>query len=203
MSDPVQSLVAFLAIINPFALCLYLVGLMDDLEWEDFLRVLLRAALISLGVFIFFAWAGESVMVNVIGVKTEAMRIFGGVIFFIVGYNYVMKGYKASVVLRGELDELPSGIALPFMIGAGTITQAIIIGKAHPVWNAGGILLVGMVACVAVVILFKWIRDRLQKNHARVFSRHINTLSRLNGLLIGAISTEMVVGGLHSLWQKC
>ena len=65
MKDTATGLIPFLAILNPFALCLYLTAVMDDLESGAFLRVLLRALV------------GEPLLVGVLDLRTEPLRIFG------------------------------------------------------------------------------------------------------------------------------
>jgi multiple antibiotic resistance protein len=145
---------------------------------------------------------GEPILVDFLDVRPEALRIFGGVIFFVVAHNYVIRGYKATEILRGSLEELPSAIALPFMIGAGTITQAILLGKRHGPYFSIFLLFLGLCVCFLVVITFKLIRDGLKEKREKVFERYINILSRINGLLIGAISTEMVVSGIRKLWLQ-
>lgn len=202
ISTIVSSLIPFLAILNPFALCLYLAGVMDDLESRVFVRVLFWASLISLVVFWIFAVVGERLLLDFLGVRPEALRIFGGVIFFVVAYNYVTKGFRATELLRGSLEELPSAIALPFMIGAGTITQAILLGKKQGPYLSVFILFLGLFVCFSIVIAFKLVRDHLKKAREKVFERYVNILSRINGLLIGAISTEMVVSGIRKLWLQ-
>lgn len=197
------SLIPFLAILNPFALCLYLVGTMEDLSMRAFLRVLAGACLISLSAFILCAVAGETILYHVLGVRIDAMRAFGGVIFFIVAYRYVMQGYRATEILRGSLEELPSAIALPYMIGAGTITQSILLGKQHNPIQSSIVLTAGMVLCFVAVVCFKLLRDRMRGARERIFDRYVNTLARINGLLIGAISTEMIVTGIEHLWTNC
>ena len=188
-------------ILNPFALCLYLAGVMEDLESAHFVRVLTRASIISLVVFWIFAISGEALLVVTLGVRPEALRIFGGVIFAIVGYNYVMKGYRAARIIRGNIDELPSEIALPFMIGAGTITQSILIGEKNPWLVAILVIFIGIVISFVTVISFKFIRDRLSATTEGIFDKYVNILSRINGLIIGAVSTEMIVSGIHKLWM--
>jgi len=200
MKPILSSLIPFLAILNPFALCLYLAHVMEELDTRTFLIVFGKASLVSFLVFCLFAAAGEPLLTDFLSVRPEAMRIFGGIIFFIVAYGYVTKGYRATEVLRGSLDELPSEIAVPFMIGAGTITQAILLGKAHGAARATLVLFTGMAVSVLIVLAFKHIADRMRGPRERVFVRYVNIASRLNGLLIGAISTDMVVGGVRRLW---
>lgn len=202
MENVASSLLPFLVILNPFALCLYLAGVMEDLDTASFIKVLTGASLISLAVFSVFTLFGEALLLGVLGVRPEALRIFGGIIFAIVGYNYVMKGYRATQILRGNIDQLPSEIALPFMIGAGTITQSILIGKRHPAGTAFLIVLIVVVLSFAIVMVFKFVRDELAGTKERVFDKYVNILSRINGLIIGAVSTDMIVSGMHSLWNS-
>lgn len=201
MHDAARSLISFLAILNPLALSLYLVGLMEELDLLRFARVLFGACVVSLAVFVLFAITGETFLVAWLGVRPDAMRAFGGVIFIVVGYHYAVKGYRTLDMLRGSLDQLPSAIALPFMIGAGTITQSILIGKHHPWKTSIAILALGIGVSFLVVFVFKVIRDHLRERNERLFDRYANIIARINGLLIGTIATEMIVSGLHGLWR--
>jgi multiple antibiotic resistance protein len=202
MSEMAAAVLPFLAILNPFALCLYLVGVMDDLEPREFFRVLALASTVSLVVFCVFAIGGEFLLEGLLGLEPASLRVFGGAIFFVVGYNYVTKGFRATELLRGSLEELPSAIALPFMIGAGTITQAMLIGRTNSISVAIVALASGVALSFAVVAGFMLVRHRLKGKHQRVFNRYTNILSRINGLMIGAISTQMVVQGAHALWRN-
>jgi len=196
-----RPLISFLAILNPFALSLYLVSVMEDLDRKRFLRVMLGACLISLVVFCLFALAGEPLLLDVLNVRPAALRAFGGVIFFVVAYQYVVRGYRATEMLRGSAESLPSAVAMPFMIGAGTITQSILIGKAHTPMISIAIIAAGVLVSLLVVMLFKLFRDHLHERREAVFDRYVNLIARANGLLIGAISTDMIVSGLRGLWQ--
>jgi len=200
MSVALKALVGFLVILNPFALCLYLQEIMNVLGRKDFVLVLLRACIISLLVFWGFALSGERLLVDVLAIKPGAMRAFGGLIFLIIGYNYVAKGYKTAETLRGSMDELPSAISLPFMIGGGTITQSILVGKALSPGMAVTVLLIGVTVSFAVVVAFKTIRDHMRRKDDKVFDRYVNIMVRINGLMIGAISVDMVVSGMAQLW---
>jgi small neutral amino acid transporter SnatA (MarC family) len=196
-----EALVSFLAILNPFALCLYLEDVMAKLERKGFVRVLGSACLFALVVFWLFAYGGEPFLRRVLRVRPEALRVFGGMIFLVVGYNYAVKGYRTAELLRGSLEELPAAIAMPLMIGAGTITQSILIGKALPMWEWMLVLGIGVAASFGIVVAFKVIRDHVRARREALFDRYVAVLARINGLVIGAISVNMIVTGLHALWE--
>lgn len=197
----IELLLSFIVILNPFALCLYLSGIIEDLGSTEFFKVLSFASLISYVVFVIFAIFGDKLLITVFSVRTEALRCFGGLVFLVVAYNYVTKGPEAAAILRGSLEELPSQIAVPFMIGAGTITQAILIGKKTNAFSSVIILLFAVSISTAFVLIFKYIRDKIKERNIQTFDRYVNILSRINGLIIGAISIEMIVSGINGLWK--
>jgi len=47
----------------------------------------------------------------------------------------------------------------------------------------------------------KWLRDHMRGTREQVFDRYVNIFARLNGLVIGAVSTDMIVTGLRELWR--
>ena len=202
MQEILDAALPFLAILNPFALCLYLVGVMEDLSFREFLKVIISACTIALVVLWLTGVGGEQVLRSVLRVRPNSLRAFGGVVFFLVGYNYATRGYRATEILRGSVDELPAAIAMPFMIGAGTITQAILIGKNHGNALVGLVLALAMIATFTIVLAFKLVRDRMRGPRERLFDRWVNILARANGLVIGAISVDMIVSSLHHLWEK-
>ncbi len=89
---------------------------------------------------------------------------------------------------------------VPFL--AGTITQSILLGKNHSPVGSTLVLALSMVITVAVVLLFKLVRDHLKARQEKVLDRYVNILARVNGLLIGAISTEMVVSETRQVWLE-
>lgn len=195
-----DELLGFIIILNPFALSLYLTGVMDDLESREFLRVMCWASFLSFGVFLVFAVIGDYIVVRLFGVGPDALRIFGGIVIGIIAYGYVTRGYRSLEVLRGSLDDLPSAIAVPFMVGAGSLTKSILIGRQHPFVQSTVVLIAGVLLSLAVVLVFKSLREHMRKAYEKVFDRYVNMLARINGLLLGAVAVDMIVAGARSLW---
>ena len=200
MSDMVRELMPFLAILNPFALCLYLEEAMHKLRMRAFAGVLARASVISLLAFWFFALAGRPFLNSTLQVRPEALRIFGGIIFLVIAYHYTMRGHQGTEVVRGDITQLPAAIALPFMIGAGTITQSMLMRQHLPPVSCMFTLFLGVAISFGIVLAFKALSDHLKRRSEATFYRYADIVARLNGLLIGAISVEMIVEGVHQLW---
>ena len=192
---------SFIVILNPFALCLYLTGLMDELEDHEFIRVIAWASMLSLSVFVLFAFMGHLIVTRIFGVDAEALRIFGGIVIGIIAYGYVTRGFKAVEQLRGNLEELPSAIAVPFMVGAGSLTKAILMGERQSSLFSVAVITSSVIAGFVLIMVFWGIRHRLRRVQEKVFDRYINLLSRINGLLLGAVAMDMIVTGIRDVWE--
>src|SRR6056297_1476511 len=118
----IAHIVAFLAMLNPFALFLYLEPLRKDLSHQSFRQVFIKATAISYAISLVFLLTGDFIFQQVFQIHFEAFRVFGGIIIFSLAYLFIIKGQKAFIQTKANLDDLASEIALPFMVGSGTIS---------------------------------------------------------------------------------
>ncbi|MFC1599053.1 MarC family protein, partial [Patescibacteria group bacterium] len=102
------SIISFLVMLNPFALFLYLSPLMKELDEKAFLKVLYKASIISFCICVIFFFLGAFVFEKMLQIDFESFRIFGGIIIFSFAYFYIVKGKKAFITLKSDLDDLAS-----------------------------------------------------------------------------------------------
>lgn len=197
----IPTIIAFLVMLNPFAMFLYLSPIMEELKSRDFFKVLFKASIISFGIFFIFMASGDFLFRAVLQINFESFRIFGGIVLFSFAYLFIVKGQKAMVHMKENLDDLAAEIALPFMVGAGTITVSILMGnKFEPTEGALAIILVLAINYI-IIIFLKYVRETLSKRKMKVaFDKNMEILLRLNGFFVGAIGLNMVVTGVQALF---
>ena len=142
MSDIIKSTLLLLVLLNPFLLVIYLVDVIRKVKKEEFTKVLLRAGLIACFVFCTFAILGDAVFSDFMQVDFASFQIFGGIVFLIIGLQFVFKGPSAIEILRGESKHLAGAIAMPVLVGPGTISASVVIGKRHD----------SLLACLCIVV---------------------------------------------------
>ncbi|HKL24501.1 MAG TPA: MarC family protein [Candidatus Nanoarchaeia archaeon] len=197
----IKSLVALLVMLNPFALFIYLNPVMEDLRHKDFLRVLWKASLISLGAFLVFLYAGDFIIEEIFQISFESFKIFGGVVIFSFAYMFIVKGQKALIAMKGSLDDVASEIALPFMVGAGTLSIVIFMAHKLSLYQATIGLPLVLIANALIIIFLKYIKDGLEKRRMKVaFDKNMEILLRINGFFIGAIGVDMIIEGVRGLF---
>lgn len=77
---------ALFAMVNPFGIAPVFQPMTHDMSRSQAQKVALRASLAALGLLIFFAVAGSFIF-SVFGVSVSSLRIVGGIIFFVLGYE--------------------------------------------------------------------------------------------------------------------
>ncbi|MEJ2324800.1 MAG: MarC family protein [Nitrospirota bacterium] len=193
-----KAIIGFLVLLNPVALYVYLQPVSRELETWTFMKVLIKASLISLAIFIFFAWSGEYIFAEIIQIRFEAFRIFGGVVFFIIAIMYLVNSRKAIIELKEDLHDTASEIALPFMVGAGTISYSVIIGHKFMPLKASFMLFVIMAITVACIYGLHSLRRILSPTLQIAFDKIMAISLRLIGFFVGAIGVDMIITGIDN-----
>ncbi len=196
----IAAIFSFLVMLNPFALFLYLKPVMKDLSDGDFRAVFLKASIISFCVFLVFLIFGDLIFQQIFRINFESFRIFGGIVLFSFAYIFIVQGKKAFIQIKGDLHDLASEIALPFMVGAGTISLTIVMSEQLELWQ--GILALALIMFINFIIIMglKQIRHRMSsKNIQSAFDKNMELLLRINGFFLGAIGIDMVVTGISNL----
>ena len=176
---------------------MYLLPMIRSLGFAQFSRVLIQGALISTVVFLLFAYGGEAVFNRYLQVRFESFQIFGGIIFLIIGLRYVFEGADTLESTRGgKAEHLAGSVAMPFMIGPGTISAAVVTGTRLNVLGSAIIIIATMVLTCSILILLKAIHDRVKARNARYVDRYVEIVGRLAALLVGTIAIDMIVTGL-------
>ncbi len=192
--------ISMIVLINPFALFVYLLPVMKDLTLGDFFKVLFKASIISFFIFVIFSQFGEYIFGNVFSIQFESFRIFGGLVIVIMALVFIIQGKRSFITLKGTLDDLASEIAMPFLVGAATISISILIGKKfsfiESVLIIGAALLVNYGTIVALVA----IKEKMPSYKMKVaFEKFLIYLLRINGFLIGAIGVDMTIVGIKNV----
>lgn len=197
----ISSIIEILVMLNPFALFLYLEPIRKDLSHKNFMRVIFKATLISFAICLAFFFLGDSIFRKVFQIDFESFRIFGGIIIFSYAYFFIVRGQKALIMIKENLDDLASEIALPFMVGAGTISLSILLSQKHSMLIGSLSLVIIFSVNFLTLFMLKRFRDMIEgKKFKTAFDKNMEVLLRLNGFFIGAIGINMVLTGINNMF---
>lgn len=199
LEELLESALLLIVILNPFLMTLYLLDLVRSLDTRAFLKVLARASVISGVVFAVFALSGDAIFSRVLHVRSASFAIFGGVIFLIIAIRFVLRGPSVIEELRGPPAAAGGSIAMPFMIGPGTINASILAGSRLPGWAAVAAVALGVSVTLVVVVALKMLHDGCKDRNEKLVERYVDMTGRVSALVMGTISIEMIATGIELL----
>ena len=152
--------------------------------------------------FSYLHGGGEAIFNRYLNVRFESFQIFGGLIFLVIGYRYVFQGADTIGEMRGAPEHLAGTVAMPFMIGPGTISAAVVTGMSMSLVEAAIVIALVLILSCSVLIVMKFSHDHLRYSHAKYIDRYFDIVGRLAALLIGTIAVDMIVNGVTRLIDK-
>lgn len=188
-------------LLNPFLMSVYLLDLIEMLDDATFTRILMRGAAIASSVFCLFAVCGDAVFRDVLQVRFASFLIFGGLLFLAIGLRFAQQGPAALTQLRGKPEHLAGSIAMPFMVGPGTVSASVLAGARLPVQWALLSIVAAMSLTVVGLSVLKAVHTRAKRRHTALVDRYFDIVGRASALLIGTIAIDMVLTGVE-LWLQ-
>ena len=153
--------------------------------------VVLRECLIAFAALLIFLLAGRPIL-NVLHLSDEALRVGGGVVLLLIAIRMIFPDHGARL---GEDEADPPEpfivpLAIPLIAGPSAMATVLLMSSQNPgrLLSLTGSLTV-TIAITAVVFLGS---TRIQKV---LGEQAITALERLMGLVLTAISVEMLLGG--------
>jgi small neutral amino acid transporter SnatA (MarC family) len=177
-------------ILDPLGNIPVFLGLLRSLPPQRQRVVVVRELLIALGVLMVFLWGGRYAL-ELMHLRQESVSIAGGIVLFLIGLRMIFPPPE------GLMGDLPEGepfivpLAIPMVAGPSGMAAVMLMGSQEPdrmgAWSLA--LMIAWAATAALLFsatyLYKWLGLRV-----------LTAIERLMGMVIVAISVQMLLDGL-------
>jgi len=175
--DPLGNIPVFLSLLKPLAPRRQRV-------------VLVRELLIALAVLMAFLWGGKYAL-ELMHLRQESVAIAGGIVLFLIGIRMIFPRPEGlmGAVPDGEPFIVP--MAIPLVAGPSGMAAVMLMGSNEPdrlgEWSLALLLAWGATAAIlmSATLLYKLLG-----------ARALTALERLMGMLLVAISVQMLLDGV-------
>ena len=182
-----------IVILDPMGLMPVFLGLTSKLSRTAQRKAAFQASLVSFGVILAFAFLGQQIL-RALHISMESLKLSGGGLLFLVA----MELLTSSDMEQPDTGDDAVNVALvplgiPLLAGPGAIVAVMVsMAQAHTVGSIVGV--VGAVVATHVVI---WLSMRFALELSRFLGTGgIMLLTKISGVLLAAIATELVMGGV-------
>jgi len=197
-------LVALLVLINPFsALSIYL-DLTQNHSTKEKRRIARTAALAVFIVIVVFALGG-GILLKVLGISVGSFQVGGGILVLLIAIS-LMNGNDnpAKPKIDSHSEEHQSAQQVrrnekAIAVVPGGISTVIIYSSAAKNYSDIALIIISgfLVSLICYLILI--VAGRISK---RLGTTGLTILNRIMGMMLAAISVEIIVAGLKSIFPQ-
>ena len=207
-TEIIKIILAFLVLINPFSALTLFLDLTRGYSMNNRRKVARIACLTIFITISFFTVAGETLL-KLLGISIGSFQLAGGILVFLIALNMMngegnpVKPDQENFDVEYDKYSAPSTasavvpLAIPMMIGPGGISTVIIYSS-----QVSGILQVSAILIAGLFIsLFCYLALMAAGRISRLLGDTVlNIMSRIMGMLLAAVSIEIIVNGLRTLF---
>ena len=201
LNHTITVFLAFFAIMNPVANTTVFLGLTDGETPAVKRAIAFKSLFIAFAIVLVFCLFGR-MLFELFGITLPAFRIAGGALVILVGFQ-MLHGAPSRMHHPREdaagdedaaLSVAVSPLAMPILAGPGTLTTAMNFSASG---NSMHIIITVAVFALLCLITYVFFLTG-QRLGGFIGKGGINVVTRLMGLILAVIGTQMAIVGLHA-----
>ncbi len=207
LSSFLHDIIALITIINPIAGASIMISMISPPTPANIIPTAKKAAMTVL-IASFITLFGGEIIFNFFGINIYSIKVIGGVILMLIAINMAYgQGAKnrhtpeeqEEAQEKEDISIVPLGI--PILFGPGVIATIVVLSHNEAIRYGQTI----SYALLSVAIVTATMATYLTLRYAGVINKAlgvtgIKILTRIMGLVVGAIAAQFLVSGVKGLW---
>ncbi len=198
-----QFFLGLVAAVNPVGIMPVFVSLTGHMTLEDKHKTAATANGAVAIILIVSLLCGQ-MLLDMFSISLDSFRVAGGLLLLSIAFSMMSgklgedkqnKQEKSEYVSREQIGVVP--LAMPLLAGPGAISSTIVYGSRYPdMMDTFGICITVVAFCFC-----SWLLFRSAPLIVRFLGQTgINVITRIMGLILGALGIEFIANGLRSLF---
>ncbi|CAK4068868.1 YchE family NAAT transporter [Vibrio sp. MarTm2] len=198
-----QFFLGLVAAVNPVGIMPVFVSLTGHMTQEEKHKTAVTANVAVAIILVVSLLAGQ-MLLDMFSISLDSFRVAGGLLLLSIAFSMMSgklgedkqnKQEKSEYVSREQIGVVP--LAMPLMAGPGAISSTIVYGSRYPsMFDTAGIIVT-----IVLFALSTWLLFRSAPLIVRFLGQTgINVITRIMGLILGALGIEFIANGLRNLF---
>ncbi|MEG3220571.1 YchE family NAAT transporter [Vibrio gigantis] len=198
-----QFFLGLVAAVNPIGIMPVFVSLTAHMPPEERNRTALQAN-IAVAVILIVSLVAGQMLLDMFSISLDSFRVAGGLLLLSIAFSMMSgklgedkqnKQEKSEYISKEQIGVVP--LAMPLMAGPGAISSTIVYGARYP----AAIDTVGIGISIIAFATCSWLLFRSAPVIVRFLGQTgINVITRIMGLILGALGIEFIANGLRNLF---
>jgi len=198
----ISSFITFFVVIDPPGCAPIFAGLTAGTNAAHRRAMAVRAVLVAALILFGFALFGEALL-GALGISLNAFKIAGGIMLFLIALEMVFEKRTERREDRAEKVKASSEapdisvfpMAMPMIAGPGSIASVMLLMSENSGIETAAVVLGAMFAILVITLLALLAAGPLMR---LVGAKIEAVISRLLGVLLGALATQFVIDGIRA-----
>ena len=190
------SFTALFVTVNPIKVAAIYPALTGDAKRAEQRRMAVQGVLVASAILLLFALLGDDLL-RVIGVSLSGVRVGGGILLMLLSIDIVF-GHPIGTTAPGDHgggDVSVFPLATPMIAGPGAITATVVQAtEARNTLSTTVLLLAVLAAVMLITLALLLAASAVERALGHV---GMTVVSRVLGILLAAVSAEMILAGLR------
>ncbi|WP_131914151.1 MarC family protein [Celerinatantimonas diazotrophica] len=190
----------FFAMMNPIANTAVFIGMTANQNQQQRKKTTIKALVTAFVIITAFCLLGKGIF-EVFGITLPALRLSGGILVFIVGYQML---HGSASKLHSHSTNTPdadkdiaiSPLALPILAGPGTIATAMNYSASGQMLHIVITIVAFALLCLITFVCFLYGAKLIEK----LGEAGVSITTRLMGLILTIIGAQMFIQGVHDAY---
>ncbi|HAS4342241.1 TPA: YchE family NAAT transporter [Vibrio cholerae] len=198
-----QFFLGLVAAVKPVGIMPVFVSLTGHMTLEEKNKTAATAN-IAVAIILIIALLAGQMLLDLFSISLDSFRVAGGLLLLSIAFSMMSgklgedkqnKQEKSEYISREQIAVVP--LAMPLMAGPGAISSTIVYGSRYP--NMLDTL--GIILTVVAFSFCSWLLFRSAPYIVRLLGQTgINVITRIMGLILGALGIEFIANGLRNLF---
>ena len=196
-----QQTITFFAIMDPIGISAIALSLLNkNITKTQITSIAKKSTLTIIVAFIVVLITGDLIL-KIFGINEDSLKVMGGLILLFMAISMVNGTTKESTKDENKNDEelavIPIGIPIAF--GTGLFTTVIIF--KHQAETFVDLISISVAFCINALLFYLILKNSIYiRKYLGITGQNI--ITKLMGLIVGAISIQFIVSGLIKLSQS-
>ncbi|MGY0613913.1 YchE family NAAT transporter [Vibrio sp. FJH11] len=198
-----QFFLGLVAAVNPVGIMPVFVSLTGHMTPEEKSKTATTAN-IAVAIILCISLLAGQVLLDMFSISLDSFRVAGGLLLLSIAFSMMSgklgedkqnKQEKSEYVSREQIGVVP--LAMPLMAGPGAISSTIVYGSRYPnMFDT-----VGISITIGLFCFCSWLLFRSAPYIVKLLGQTgINVITRIMGLILGALGIEFIANGLRNLF---
>lgn len=198
-----QHTITMMAIVDPLGVSAIMLSLLPQSTTKEHIDKIAWKATMTIIVAFFVVLLTGNFLLNLFGIEIDSLKVMGGIILLLTAIKMVQGSMESKnqteeereeAIKNDEFSVIPLGVPITF--GPGIFATIIILrGHSEGITSIAALIIAYLIVALSVYLAFK--NSIYIRHYLGIIGQKI--VSRLMGLIVGAIAVQFIVGGVSVL----